>query len=281
MMYLMMDRRFGLHCRGRARHAPTFGVLLVLAFLAPSAVQAQEPEPSSDPFRFVVWVGEDARAFVRAVPTRRTLYLAAGTAGTLLLLSNIDDTLTDGAIDLADGTGSTTRRFTNEIGNIKTVRPAAVMIFLGSFLSNNTRFQDAAFTSLEAIILANLITNTLKSTIGRVRPIDGGGPQDFRPLSNNRSFPSGHATTVFAFTTPWMLYYRNAPTYVLFSLGAGTVLTRMIDRAHWFSDVLVGTGIGITTGLLLTRRHRRLQRGIMLEPTVAAGNPGLRLRIGL
>lgn len=258
---------------------PIFLLWFFLGGLVPPSVQAQTP--SNDPIRFVLWAGQDAQALVRNVPTRQTLYLVAATGGTLLLLSNVDDTLTDGAIDLAEGAGSTTRRFANEIGNIKTVRPAALMIFLGSLLSESTRLQDAAFTSLEAILLSNLITNALKTAVGRARPTENKGEQHFSPFSGSRSFPSGHATTVFAFTTPWLLYYRTAPTYVLFALGIGTALTRMIDEAHWFSDVLVGTGIGLTTGALLTRRHRREQAGVSVTPVVAAGRAGVSLRIRL
>ncbi len=254
---------------------------VVAAVLSGSAAtaQAQTPENSPDPIRFIDWIGQDVTGIVRGLPTRRTLYVAGGMAGMLLLLSPQDEELTKGAVDLTRDTFPTVRRTLNEIGNVRTVRPLALLLFLGSLLSNNERYQDAAFTSLEAVVFSNLITNSLKSVVGRARPYQDLGAHAFSPLSGNTSFPSGHATTVFAFTTPWLLYYRNAPTIILFVLGAGTAFVRMADNVHWLTDVLAGSAIGFTTGLFLARNHRRGRTPLTVEPIVAAEQAGVTLRL--
>ncbi len=251
-----------------------------MALATTPTARAQTPAASPDPYRFVQWTGQDATAFVRGLPSRYTLYAAAGMGGLVLLLSGQDPALTRGAVDLAEGTYPPLRRAINEVGNVKAVQPMALMLFLGSLLSDDSRLQDAAFTSLEAIILSNLITNTLKAVAGRARPYQELGAAHFRPLSSNTSFPSGHATTVFAFTTPWLLYYGNVPTVGLFVLGAGTAFTRLADNAHWFTDVLVGTAIGFTTAYWLTRRHQR-GSGVTLTPVLSTEQTGLSLRIRL
>ncbi len=254
--------------------------LLWLA-LWPATATAQAPEPSPDPIRFVWWTGGDVKAFGRGVFSMRTLYVAAGVGGTVFLLSGQDADLTQGAIDLAEGAGRRPRRILNEIGNVDAVRPMALIFFLGSLTSGNKKLQDAAFTSLEAIVISNLITNSLKALVGRARPFQNEGASSFKPFSGNTSFPSGHATTVFAFTTPWLLYYRNAPTIALFALGAGTAFTRMADNVHWFTDVLVGTAVGFTTGYWLTKRHQRDDARITVTPVVADGQGGLFVRVKL
>lgn len=241
--------------------------------------QAQAPVRNADPYRFIEWTGQDATAFVKGLPTRRSLYAAALMGGTVLLLARKDDDVTQGAADLAAGTYRPLRTVANEIGNVKVVQPTALMLFLGSLLSDDTRFQDAAFTSLEAIIFANLITDTLKGAVGRARPFQNEGADTFRPLSGNTSFPSGHATTVFAFTTPWLVYYKNYRVLGVFLLGAGTAFTRMADKAHWFSDVLVGTAIGATTGYLLSQRHQRQTPRITIQPVIAHNQAGITLLI--
>ena len=253
--------------------------LVLLLGLWPTASAAQTPSSSPDPVRFVLWTGGDVKAFGRGFFSMRTLYVAAGVGGTVFLLSGQDADLTQGAIDLAEGAGTRPRRILNEVGNVDAVRPMALIFFLGTLTSGNERLQDAAFTSLEAIIISNLITNTLKAVVGRARPFQEEGASSFKPFSGNTSFPSGHATTVFAFTTPWLLYYHNAPTIALFALGAGTAFTRMADNVHWFSDVLIGTAIGFTTGYWLSKRHQRESTRVSVTPVVGNQQTGLFVRV--
>lgn len=243
--------------------------------------RAQYAGDPSDPYRFIAWTVGDGRAFGGHVASRKALYAAAGLGGLVVVLSGQDEPLTDGAADLAEHTYPPVRRIANEIGNVKVVQPMALMLFLGSLTSERTRFQDAAFTSLEAIILANFISDALKGLVGRARPYQQVGAHHFRPLSGNTSFPSGHATTVFAFTTPWLFYYHDYRTIGIFLMGAGTAFTRMIEKQHWFTDVVAGTAIGFTTGYWLTRRHQGRAGGLEVTPVIARGGAGIHMRIRL
>ncbi len=267
---------------GKLRGAIRRGVGLVfLLFVGTTTAWAQTPDLPPDPYRFVLWTGGDAKASVNGLFSPRALYAAVGIGGVLLLLSSQDPALTEGAVELAEGLGPRLRKTLNEIGNVKAVRPMAFIMFLGSLTSRSRRLQDAAFTSLEAIILANLITNVLKSVVGRARPSQELGARHFQPFSGDRSFPSGHATTVFAFTTPWLLYYGNVPTIGLFVLGAGTAFVRMADNFHWFTDVLVGSAIGFTTAYGLTRRHQREGSRVSITPVVSTEQSGVMVRVKL
>lgn len=256
-------------------------LLALLCCLAAPQAAAQAPDSPPDPFRFVVWAGGDVKAIGRGMLSLRPLYAAAGMGGVLLLLSGQDPALTRGAIDLAESAGSRPRKILNEIGNVKSVRPLALIFFLGTLTSRNKRLQDAAFTSLEAIVFSNLLTNALKTLTGRARPWQNEGATTFKPFSGNTSFPSGHATTVFAFTTPWLLYYGNAPSIGLFILGIGTSFTRIADNVHWFTDVLVGAGIGFSTAYLLTQRHKRQSSRLTVAPVVSGGQAGVFVRLKL
>ncbi len=69
-----------------------------------------------------------------------------------------------------------------------------------------------------------------------------------RPNGSTHSFPSGHTT--FAFANATVLYNEfNKTSPVLAYSGYAFAITtgtfRMINNKHWFSDVLVGAGIGI------------------------------------
>jgi membrane-associated phospholipid phosphatase len=100
-----------------------------------------------------------------------------------------------------------------------------------------------------------MVTRTLKSAIGRVRPRDGSAPYDFQVFSQHRSFPSGHTTLAFALTVPWAVYYPGPITYGLVGLAGGTAVARVARGNRWPSDVLAGALVGGATGYLLARRH--------------------------
>ena len=93
-------------------------VLVLMLGLWPTAATAQTPTSSPDPIRFALWAGGDVKAFGRGFLSLRTLYVAAGVGGTVLLLSGQDPELTQGAIDLAEGAGTRPRRILNEVGNV-------------------------------------------------------------------------------------------------------------------------------------------------------------------
>lgn len=69
-----------------------------------------------------------------------------------------------------------------------------------------------------------------------------------RPSGNDRnSFPSGHTTTAFAFSS---VVAREHPEYALYAHGLATIvgLSRINDNAHFLHDVLMGATIGMAYG---------------------------------
>ena len=146
----------------------------------------------------------------------------------------------------------------NEMGNKKLVLPFAAGLFGSSLLTKNTKFQEAAFTSLEALLLTNITINAAKFAFGRSRPYEEYGSADFHYFKPGKtSFPSGHTATAFAFITPWILYYPNALTYSLFALPVSTGIARISRNKHWLSDVAVGAAVGLSFAVSLTKNHQK------------------------
>ncbi len=230
-----------------------------LAVAVPAGAQ------SEDPLRFIRWPVGDVLAAPRSMFTLRTGLTIGVATGGILAASHFDRRFSRRAERLDDLTPTRMRKVFHEIGNVSIVRPMAAVVFVGALTSSNIHFQDAAFTSLESVIFANLLANGLKLAIGRARPNENAGPNSVKPFSGSRSFPSGHATTVFAFTTPWIFYYPGLASGALFALGLGTAVVRMADEYHWFSDVLGGAFLGFGVGYLLSRRHQRLSRAPSLS----------------
>jgi len=134
-----------------------------------------------------------------------------------------------------------------------------------------TRRPDVARLGLrtgEAIMLSGVVTGGIKGIAGRARPYASPQrPGDWRLFSGTRdgarqSFPSGHTTAVFAFASAMdrelRLSYPGTARWVgpaLYGAAALTGLARMHSDNHWASDVVMGAGIGIVSGIVVARFH--------------------------
>ncbi len=102
--------------------------------------------------------------------------------------------------------------------------------------SKNHWFDQSKYLLISNIISSG-ITHGLKNIISKTRP-----------NGEDHSFPSGHTT--LAFTNATVLYneFNQSSPILAYSGYAFAVTTgtfRMLNNKHWFSDVLVGAGIGI------------------------------------
>lgn len=253
-------------------------ILLVVSLLIVAA-PAHAQSDYVDPYRFWKWPAKDAAALGEALLTKGLLFTAGGSI-VLFTAGPHDPLVTEELSSLPPAPADLLVRIVEEFGNVRAVRPVAGAIFLGSLISDNRRLQDAAFTSLESIIYANLITSGLKSVFGRARPWQKRGAMEFDPFSGNTSFPSGHSTTAFAFVSPWLLYYPNTFTPGLLLLSTGTAFSRMLTQNHWFTDVVAGSSIGFVTAYVLTRRHQESRR-MQVAPALGMGRMGLTLTVTL
>jgi len=122
--------------------------------------------------------------------------------------------------------------------------------------------------AFEAIGLSGVVTGGIKGFAGRARPYRSPGrPGDFRLLAGThdgarQSFPSGHATAVFAFASALdhelRLSHPNTARWAgpaLYTAAALTGLARMHSDNHWASDVVMGAGIGLVSGMVVARFH--------------------------
>ncbi|MEM1295718.1 MAG: phosphatase PAP2 family protein [Verrucomicrobiota bacterium] len=115
-------------------------------------------------------------------------------------------------------------------------------------------------------VLAGLVCNVFRFSLGRPRPFTNVDPAQFQgPQFQARyhGFPSGHTSTAFGTAVPVVSAMPTVGVPVL--LYAGTMgWARMYDKAHYPSDVLVGaylgTIFGLAGGLPLARSGRRAKR---------------------
>ena len=189
------------------------------------------------------------------------------------------DQSVDYKVKLSNDAFGTYLNWTNKLGGPEMNLPV-VGVFAATLLTDNTRLQDAAFTSLQSMLYAGALSYGLKYTFGRARPHELQGPFRFTPLSGHSSFPSGHTVTAFAVLTPWVLYYPHPATYTLYALATGTAISRVARDKHWATDVLAGGTIGFLTAYWLTKRHQgRPVGGLQVTPVLAHDRLSLTLRL--
>ena len=136
-------------------------------------------------------------------------------------------------------------RFSSRIDDYTRVVPVAQMYIadIVGVEAKNHWFDQTKNMAL-SLIITDVITNTMKKYIYKVRP-NG---------ANAKAFPSGH--TSLSFTTAAVLYEEFGQTspllaYSGYGFAAITGSMRLLNNRHYLSDVLAGAGLGIIIAKLV------------------------------
>ncbi len=126
--------------------------------------------------------------------------------------------------------------------------PTTVLIYATGLFSQNTYLRTVGLKSTQAIFYSGFIVVCVKELMGRARPYQQLGAHRYKPFSFKerwRSFPSGHATIAFAFSTIMAEAVPNELWQSFwYSIALLVATARMYHNAHWFTDVLAGSLIG-------------------------------------
>jgi membrane-associated phospholipid phosphatase len=111
------------------------------------------------------------------------------------------------------------------------------------------RISDYSLALLASFVVASVVLHGIKIFLGRRRPRDDfeHGLYGFRYFTwqlQYDSFPSGHSMTIFCVAVVLSAIVPVlAPLWLV--LATALALTRAMLTAHFFSDVLIGSAIGI------------------------------------
>jgi membrane-associated phospholipid phosphatase len=178
-------------------------------------------------------------------------------------------------------------------GSTRNALPLVLGIGAVGLIADSHREKQTSMMLAEALVTSAVWTSLLKYVAGRERPreIEGavsdwtgpGGVFESEPNGEGRrSFPSGHATGIWATATVLAHQYPSAHLVPVLAYGSAVAISysRMVVGAHWLSDVVVGGLIGYGCARQVIGGHERADRSrlrFFYEPTGGEQRIGLQL----
>lgn len=160
----------------------------------------------------------------------------------------------------------------------------AALYCLNGLAFDDDESLDTGLLAVQAMVHSGIVIQVLKHLFGRSRPFvhDGDdtwyGPRVFFKRYTNGgfspydSFPSGHTITAFSLAT--VLAEREQPWVgaVAYSFAGLCGISRLTQREHWLSDVVVGAALGVAIGKLVVKNH---EKRFTISPSVGSGSAGV------
>ena len=199
---------------------------------------------------------------------------AVVTAGTILFA---DKPIYRSAIQLRNNNKSIVSASTY-VTNFGGSYEAYTLAALGAYgvIFKKEKEKTTTLLATQAYITAAAIETVLKYLTGRQRPsyydpVTGANSPTFhgpfyrflkKDNASFESFPSGHTTVAFAAATVFAMEYKEIPIVPIIAYSAATAigLSRIVQNAHWASDVLVGAALGFLSGRQVVNNYHRYSK---------------------
>jgi hypothetical protein len=147
-----------------------------------------------------------------------------------------------------------------------------VALYAYGLIDKNNEVRNLSLRLAEATVYGSLINMSIKFLGGRSRPFVTESAFDFDPFKMNfeqTSFPSGHSTLAFAYSSVMAKEYNNFFwKFGWFSLAVMTAYARVYNNEHWFSDIIFGSAIGLFVGEFVNNHKTNQSSAANNEPIV-------------
>lgn len=171
--------------------------------------------------------------------------LFVGTAS----LSLMDNPIRDWSQNSRESFPKIIRDFGWYFGSPQNYFAANAGLYTFGLLTKNEKIRKTSVLIISSSLTTGIIQSLGKTVIGRARPGSGLTNYDFNPFSGRsryRSFPSGH--TILSMTMAHSIAKQFDNTWVkvgIYTVGAIPPISRIIDDAHWITDVAFSSAISI------------------------------------
>jgi hypothetical protein len=144
--------------------------------------------------------------------------------------------------------------------------PEQIALSLGTYaygrIFDQPKVSHLGMDLLRAQAITEMLVEPIKYATQRTRP----------DVSNNLSFPSGHAAITFAGATVLERHLGWKKAALGYVIAAYVASSRMHDNRHYLSDVVFGAAIGTVAGRAVTEHGRETWT---LVPTAVPGGAAL------
>ncbi|MFK2821076.1 phosphatase PAP2 family protein [Flavobacteriaceae sp. LMIT009] len=189
-------------------------------------------------------------AFTRPLYWKGDDYLKFGglVAGTLLL-SAADDEVNSFFLRQQEDFPELIRDIGWYFGSPQNYFIANAGLYGFGLFTKNEQVRRTSVLIISSSFTTGLITSFLKNSIGRARPKSGLGNWYFKPFSPEgkfHSFPSGHSSLSITMAHAVAKQFENTWVKIgIYSIGAIPPISRLVDNAHWITDIAFSTALSI------------------------------------
>lgn len=160
--------------------------------------------------------------------------------------------------------------FFNNFANQNTISNAIIIFFAGDFqyyfitlfllavifskYSRKIKIDLILIPALSAIIARLGFAEIIRYLCHRPRPFEILNANQLIELNNSflnqYSFPSGHASFLFAFSTA--IYFHNKKWGIIFFINSAIIcVARIMAGVHYPSDIIAGAAVGVISAFLI------------------------------
>lgn len=247
-----------------------FNLAILLIVLISSIIYPQIEESAEKDFRKFFEVGGDVFTAPKDFESDDWIKLSAsiGLSGLAMLVDE----------DVKEFSQSHKTEFLNTIFKIddyyhsELMAASIVALYTYALIDKNNKVRNLSLRLAEATVYGSLINMSIKFVGGRSRPFYTESAFDFNPFKMNfeqTSFPSGHSTLAFAYSSVMAKEYNNFFwKFGWYSIAVMTAYARVYNNEHWFSDIIFGSAIGLFVGEFVNDHKTNQKSTLTNEPII-------------
>jgi membrane-associated phospholipid phosphatase len=228
-------------CHVRLSRAAVTTAITVCLLVAPAVAQTAAPSPATrdDGRRTIAaFVPNFFRGASGIFSAESLVPLLVG-GGVTAIAAPFDDD----AIERFGNPDASFGKALEKAGSAGVLGGIVAALFVAGRATDAPRFRATTYDLTEAALVAGGYTQLLKAAVRRERP-DG---------SNDKSFPSGHASSTFALAAVAEEHYGWKAGVPAYTLAAFVAASRVQREKHFPTDVIAGATLGYVVGRAVVR----------------------------